>query len=107
MGYSFGSLVGAAAATRLGKLAAGVWVAPPLILGNLPDWPKDAGPLLIAAGERDQFGRLEGLKEYAGRMGTRVWLVIFEKGDHFFIGREGALFKEVSSFLSSLDFMAH
>ncbi len=107
MGYSFGSLVGAAAASRLDNLAAGVWVAPPLILGNLPDWPSDAGPLLMVTGDRDSFSSLEGLKEYAGRMGARVSLVVFENGDHFFVGRESALFDEVSGFLSGLDFMAH
>ncbi len=107
MGYSFGSLVGAAAASRLDNLAAGVMVAPPLILGDLPDWPSDAGPLFMVAGDRDEFSPLEGLKEYAGRIGARVELVIFEKGDHFFVGRESALFKEVSTFLSGLEFMVH
>ncbi len=107
MGYSFGSLVGAAAASRLDNLAAGIWVAPPLLLGDLPDWPSDAGRLLMIAGDGDEFAPLEGLKAYASRMGTRVELVVFEKGDHFFVGRESALFEEASGFLSSLEFMAH
>ena len=39
MGYSFGSLVGSAAAGRVAGLAGGVWVSPPWVMGPLTPWP--------------------------------------------------------------------
>jgi alpha/beta superfamily hydrolase len=100
LGYSFGSLVGAAAAPRLGPLAAGVWIALPLVLGPLPAWPPDAGPLLLVAGDRDPYTRLEDLEAYVRGLGARSHLTAIPGGDHFFGGGESALIQEVSQWLA-------
>lgn len=106
LGYSFGSLVGAAAADRIKGLIAGVWAAPPLIMGPLPPWPRDAGPLLAAAGDRDQFTRLDELRAYMEQLGARGSLEILKQVDHFFMGGESVLFEKVSHFLADLPGLA-
>lgn len=102
LGYSFGSLVAAHAAERLKNLSGGVWVAPPLILGELPPWPQDAGPLLMIAGTRDEFTDVDGLQRYIKEMGARSSLKIVEGGDHFYWGGESALIQQVGQFLANL-----
>lgn len=102
LGYSFGSLVAAHAADRLKNLSGGVWVAPPLILGELPPWPQDAGPLLMIAGTRDEFTDVDGLQRYVKEMGARGSLKIVEGEDHFYWGGESALIQQVGPFLANL-----
>ena len=102
LGYSFGTLVGAAAAARLGVIAAGVWIAPPLVLGELAPWPPDAGPLLLVAGDRDPYTRLGDLEAYVSGLGTRGRLTTLPEGDHFLGGRESALIREVRAWLSDV-----
>ncbi|MFH1035377.1 MAG: alpha/beta hydrolase [Pseudomonadota bacterium] len=100
LGYSFGSLVGAGVAARLGPVAAGVWIAPPLVLGPLEPWPPDAGPLLLMAGEQDPYTRLADLEAYVAGLGARGRLITLPGGDHFFGGGESALIQEVSQWLT-------
>jgi len=102
LGYSFGSLVAANAAARIPYLSGGVWVAPPLILGELPLWPQNAGPLLMLAGTDDEFSDVAWLKGYCKDMGARGSLVTIEGGDHFFWGGESALIQEVVGFLTDI-----
>lgn len=102
LGYSFGSLVAAHAADRLKNLSGGVWVAPPLILGELPPWPQDAGPLLMIASTRDEFTDVDGLQRYVREMGARGSLKTVEGGDHFYWGGESALIQQVGQFLANL-----
>jgi alpha/beta superfamily hydrolase len=102
MGYSFGTLVGAAAAARVPGLAAGVWVAPPLAMGELAPWPQDAGPLLLIAGDDDEFGRVAALGAYAAGLGARARLLALEGVDHFFWGVESVLEKESMAWLESV-----
>jgi alpha/beta superfamily hydrolase len=102
LGYSFGSLVAAHAASRLSNLIGGVWVAPPLILGDLPPWPQDAGPLLMIAGTKDEFTNVLGLNSYVTDMGARGTLQTLEDADHFFWGEESALIERIAPFLSGL-----
>ena len=99
LGYSFGSLVAAATASRLGPLAAGVWISPPLVLGNLPPWPLDAGPLLLVAGGRDAYTRLPDLEAYVAALGARGRLVALPEADHFFVGSESVLLQEATALL--------
>ncbi|MBI4800359.1 MAG: alpha/beta hydrolase [Desulfarculus sp.] len=100
LGYSFGTLVGSATAPRLGAIAAGAWIAPALVLGPLAPWPPHAGPLLLVAGDRDPYTRLEGLEAYAQGLGTRGRLVTLPEADHFLGGRESVLIQEVSAWLA-------
>ncbi len=102
LGYSFGSLVAANSADRIPNLSGGFWVAPPLILGELPPWPQDAGPLHMIAGTRDEFTNVDRLQGYANDMGARGALTTIDGGDHFFRGLESALIKQVGQFLSGL-----
>jgi alpha/beta superfamily hydrolase len=102
MGYSFGTLVGAATAARVPDLAAGVWVAPPLAMGELAPWPPDAGPLLLIAGDDDEFGRVEALGAYAAGLGARGRLLALEGVDHFFWGLESVLVSETAAWLEGV-----
>lgn len=102
LGYSFGSLVGAHSANRIANLKGGVWVAPPLILGELPTWPQDAGPLLMMAGTKDEYSSVAWLQKYVKDMGARGSLVTIEGGDHFLWGGESALIEEVVDFLGRI-----
>lgn len=102
LGYSFGSLVAAKAADRITDLIGGVWVAPPLILGELPPWPQDAGPLLMIAGTSDEFTNVEWLQGYVSDLGARGELIIVDGGDHFYWGGESALIKQTVQFLTNL-----
>lgn len=99
MGYSFGALVGARAANRTPGLAGGVWVSPPLVLGELPPWPAQAGPLLIVTGDRDEFTDVSRLRSYAAAQGALISLKLHQGGDHFWWGGESALNKEVAPFI--------
>lgn len=103
LGYSFGSLVGARAAAEVPSLAGGVWVSPPLILGSLPPWPQDGGPLLIIAGTKDEFTSTQDLDTYVWDIGARANFICLEGRDHFWQRGESDLFKHTASFLSSLD----
>ncbi len=91
MGYSFGARVASLAAADLGELAAGVLVAPALILGELGAWPEEAGPLLVVAGDRDQFTSQFGLRDYVAGLGARASLKTLSGADHFLIGCESEL----------------
>lgn len=102
LGYSFGSLVAANAADRISNLKGGIWVAPPLILGDLPPWPQDAGPLLMIAGTNDEFTNIKELQAYVKGMGARVSIKIINGGDHFFWGQESALIRQATQFISRL-----
>lgn len=102
LGYSFGSLVGARAADRLEGLSCGVWVSPPLILGDLPPWPQYAGPLLVLVGGADEFTSVEGLEAYVQEQGTRASLFTLSEADHFWWGGESVLIEEVRVFLSAV-----
>ncbi len=102
LGYSFGTLVAAHAAAGLGPIAAGVWVAPPLVLGELPPWPPDAGPLLVIAGERDAYTHLEVLEGYVADLGARGRLLALPEADHFFWGEESVLIRETMAWLQGV-----
>ncbi len=102
MGYSFGSLVGAKAAEKLDNLAGGVWVSPPLVLGDLPPWPEGAGPLLMACGDRDEFTKLDRLQRYDDALGARSSLQLQPGGDHFWWGGESALNEWVGDYIRQL-----
>ncbi len=102
MGYSFGTLVGAKAAEKLDNLAGGVWVSPPLTLGDLPPWPQAAGPLFMACGDRDEFTDLGRLQQYDEALGARSTLKRQTGGDHFWWGGESALNEWVGDYLRQL-----
>lgn len=102
LGYSFGALVGSWAAGRLTGLAAGVWVAPALVLGEPAPWPPDGGPLLLMVGDGDEYAPLAGVQAYADSLGARGGLRTFSGGDHFFQGKESVLESETAAWLGKL-----
>ncbi len=101
-GYSFGALVGSHAASALPGLAAGLWVAPALVLGEMGDWPPDAGPLLLISGDGDQYSPLAGVRAYAASQGARCQSRTLAGADHFLNGRESVLIQESQAWLQDL-----
>jgi alpha/beta superfamily hydrolase len=102
LGYSFGSLVAANAASRIPGLKCGVWVAPPLILGELPPWPQDNGPLLMIAGTSDEFTNIAWLQGYIKDTSAQCSLITIDGGDHFLWGQESALIQDITKFLTGM-----
>lgn len=102
LGYSFGALVGSNAAPSLARLAGGIWVSPPLILGRLAPWPDTGGPLLILAGDRDEFTEIESLRAYQKQNSARSRLVWQKGGDHFWSMGLSALINHSQAFLQDI-----
>ena len=101
-GYSFGALVGSKAAPNLAGLEAGLWVAPPFSLGPMTPWPQDMGPLMLAAGDQDQYCPLEELRGFAAENGALGRLLLLEGGDHFFWGHLSALKQKSRDFMAGI-----
>lgn len=99
LGYSFGCLVGSLAAEKIAGLERGLWVAPPLALGDLAPWPPGAGPLLIMAGAADEFTSVPRLEAYVRQTGARARLQTIPGLDHFWWGQESALTAATTAFM--------
>ena len=91
LGYSFGSLVGSLAASQIAEVDRALWVAPPLVMGNLSQWPEQNGPCWIIAGSQDEFTAVGALQAYANELGARGFFKLRPGVDHFWWGQESAL----------------
>ncbi len=91
LGYSFGSLVGSLAATQIPEVDRALWVAPPLVMGNLSQWPEQNGPCWIIAGSQDEFTAVGALQAYVNEFGARGFFKLRPGVDHFWWGQESAL----------------
>lgn len=88
-GYSFGALVAARAATRTGRIARVVAIAPPTI-----SFPWDfaaalAVPLTVVVGDRDQYCPPDARRALEAAAGGGAHTVVLAGADHFLAGREG------------------
>lgn len=89
-GWSFGAATALRYQAREQSTAAYVGIAPPVAVDRAPALPMrhELAPAhrLFVLGDRDQFVTVDGLTEYAGRIGGRI--EILEGSDHFFYFRE-------------------
>lgn len=94
-GYSFGA--GVALAARLEGLRAMVLVSPPTMM--LPAQPAALPyPLLLIAGDEDEYVDQDDLSELAQALGAD--LAFASGADHFWWGHENALAQAVGNFLT-------
>lgn len=95
-GYSFGA--GVALAVGLEGMRAMVLVSPPAMM--LPAQPPSFScPVLIIAGDEDEYAGQDDLSELAPASGAE--LIFVPGADHFWWGHEGALADAVRGFLAS------
>jgi alpha/beta superfamily hydrolase len=96
-GYSFGAVMAALAADK--RVAALALIAPPLAATDLGDrLTTFQRPLLLLAGERDQFCPTEALRRLA--VGHPVELVLVPGVDHFWFGQERRIEDSVGDFFA-------
>ena len=96
VGYSFGAYVASLAAGRLSP-AAIVCVAPPQAMFPCDALAGYGGPLLLIAGDNDQFAPAESVMELGAATGARCEFI--HGGDHFLAGRESVAARLAVEFL--------
>jgi len=96
-GYSFGAAVSLRAAPP--GLRALVAVSPPTIGGWLSGAPSIACPVLLVAGDRDEYCDPDALRHIATAIGPAAEVVVLTGVDHFWWGSDARLIETVSAFL--------
>ncbi len=99
-GYSFGATMALNYANTHPDLAAVIAVSQPTVAGPRVEIYLDP-PLLIVAGDRDQYCDVDLLSEYRSQLGQDVTLEAVPGVDHFWWGSFDRLGAIVSSFLSA------
>ena len=95
-GYSFGAVIALLAASP--QLRALVAISAP----TTEDWSSSASvscPILLMAGDSDEYGEPEPLRQLAGALGAQAEVAIVPGADHFWWGHEAALAALVGDFL--------
>jgi alpha/beta superfamily hydrolase len=105
-GYSFGSMVtlGFAreeAAASISLLDRVVAIAPPLVMFDASFAARLPFPLLLLAGDRDEYCPKPDFENLAARLGPLGESFIVEGCDHFFSGREAEIGGRVARFLGA------
>jgi alpha/beta superfamily hydrolase len=98
-GYSFGAVMALRFADTRPDLAAVIAVSQPTMAASRAEIYMDP-PVLIVAGDRDQYCDINLLQEYRSRLAEDVELEIVPGADHFWWGSFDRLQDIVSGFLS-------
>jgi alpha/beta superfamily hydrolase len=98
IGYSFGAHA-AARATRPGEAPLGL-IAPPLGMYDFGFLGRGAGPVLLAAGTRDDYCPVELLHRLAETTGAQERLI--QGADHFFFGKLYPLGEAIGAWLAAI-----
>jgi alpha/beta superfamily hydrolase len=109
VGWSFGAMVGLAAAVADARATCYVGIAPPVserrntALPPLP--PRErleswAGRALVLCGTRDQFCSSDDLRTWAKEISPSTLVRIYEGEDHFFSGDKRAMAADVARFVA-------
>jgi uncharacterized protein len=101
-GYSFGALAAMNAASRLTDLGALVLIALPLRMAGADALKQFNAPLVLAAGDRDNYCPPAQLQAIHQALGSRAQLKIISGADHFFGGYEADLADALESMLRSI-----
>ena len=109
VGWSFGALVGLAAAVADDRTTAYAGIAPPVTVQHntaLPPLPPAerlaswGGRVLAVCGTKDDFCRTGDLKEWAQRVSPEADIRIYEGEDHFFSVDKSAMAADVAAFIA-------
>lgn len=101
-GYSFGAMASVLAAPENQDLAALLLIALPLRTAKLDSLQQFKGPILLAAGDADDYCPASDLKVLAQRLGSRAQVRIIEGADHFFGGYEEELAAAIGEMLATI-----
>jgi hypothetical protein len=101
-GYSFGAMATAIAAPKLDGVAAILLVALPLRMADLDALMQFKGPILLAAGNADNYCPASDFKRLGEKFGGRAQLRMVEGADHFFGGREDELMAAISEMIATI-----
>ncbi len=100
-GFSFGAAVMLRAACEDSRTHALVAAGTPVSKYDLREAESCVAPKLFVQGSLDQFGTVEDLEKFFGRLKDPKELRIIEGADHFFEGRLDELARAVADFIAS------
>jgi len=99
-GYSFGAMAAMNAAANLTDLAALILIALPLRMAEADALMQFNAPVVLAAGDRDNYCPPAQLQALHQALGSRAQLKIIHGADHFFGGYEAELADALQGMLS-------
>lgn len=103
-GYSFGCWVGLKAASRDARPKRLIGISPPLDSYDFGFLANELRPKLLLAGDRDFVCPVERFEELVDRIPEPKKGVILPGADHFHVGGEEALVREIGLFLDAFPF---
>ncbi|HKV54724.1 MAG TPA: alpha/beta family hydrolase [Candidatus Binataceae bacterium] len=98
-GYSFGAMAATNAAPGLKNLGALTLIALPIRMANTDALRRFSGPLILAAGDHDDYCPASQLQAIHEDLAGRAQLKIIQGADHFFGGYEEELADALESML--------
>lgn len=101
-GYSFGAMAALKAASRLTDLGALMLIALPIRMADADTLKQFNGPLVLAAGDHDNYCPPAQLQAIHQTLGSRAQLKIINGADHFFGGYEAELADALEDMLRSI-----
>jgi alpha/beta superfamily hydrolase len=101
-GYSFGAMAAVKAISKLTDLGALMLIALPLRMTPADALKQINAPLILAAGDRDDYCPPAQLLALQQALGSRAQLKIIHGADHFFVGYEAELADALEAMLKSI-----
>jgi len=101
-GYSFGAMAAMNAAPKLADLGGLMLIALPLRMTEGEALKRIGAPIVLAAGDHDNYCPPAQLQAMERGLGSRAQLKIINGADHFFGGYEGELSDAVESMLRGI-----
>jgi uncharacterized protein len=101
-GYSFGAMAAMNAAFRLTDLGALMLIALPLRMAQTDALSQFKAPLVLAAGDQDNYCPPAQLQAIHQALGSRAQLKIIRGADHFFGGYEAELADALEQMLRNI-----
>lgn len=103
-GYSFGCWVGLRAASSDPRPKRLIGISPPLDSYDFDFLENEPRPKLLLAGDEDFVCPVERFEELLGRIPDPKKGVVLPETDHFHVGKEEALIREIGLFLDAFPF---
>jgi len=103
-GYSFGCWVGLRAAARDPRPSRLIGISPPVDSYDFSFLKKETRPKLLIAGDNDFVCSRKGFEELVSNVPEPKMAVLMRAADHFHVGREDELIREVDAFLDRYPF---